>query len=454
MSAADAPAAAPRGRWIVCAALVAAAFLAWWLPADREVEQSLWRTYRITDAVRAIAVTACAAAGIYVVLGGGDRKRRVFRVVLAAISAGSCLALAEAPAVLFGHDYAKTFGTNPADTWLQIASGINRADPELIHIHNPNDTFEGDVAGNLAFLGLPGGKRYHVSLRYDRNGFRNDRDLDRADVAVIGDSFVEAAIVPAAETASRRLEAALGVPVANLGQEAYGLRQELAVLRRFGLPLRPRAVVWFLFGGNDLRDVPDYEQALESVAKGRPKRPLRDRAFIGNALLALSKFTTPARSEPSRQAVENSGLFAREDGTRERVYFDGPDEYDAHSWQVATETLSEAARLCRDADAKFLVVYVTRKLRVYRGHVEFAPGSELSGMEPGDLPSRMAEWAAQQGIAFLDLSPAMEREVAAGRHPYLVDDVHWNGRGHEIAAGEVAAALARLGWSAGEKKDR
>ncbi len=454
MNDAGTPVPASRGRSIACAVLVAAAVLAWWLPVDPDVEERLWRTYRVTDAIRAIAVTAIAAAGLYVVLGGGETRRRVFRVILATLSIGFCLLLVEIPAVVLRHDYAKTFGTNPADTWLQIASGINRADPELIHVHNPNDTFEGDVAGNLTYLGIPGGKRYRVSLRYDRNGFRNDRDLDRADVVVIGDSFVEAAIVPAAETASRRLEEKLGTTVANLGQEAYGLRQELAVLRRFGLPLRPRAVVWFLFGGNDLRDVPDYEEALRSAQKGRPARPLRDRAFIGNALLALSSFTTPARSEPSREALANSGTFTREDGTRERVYFDGGDEYDAHSWQVATETLAEAARLCREADAKFVVVYVTRKLRVYRGHVEFEPGSELPALDPGDLPSRMAQWTARQGIAFVDLSPALEREVAAGRHPFLVDDVHWNGRGHEIAAEEVALALKRLGWSAAEKKER
>ena len=47
------------------------------------------------------------------------------------------------------------------------------------------------VEGNLVRLGIPNPGKYAVDVRYDRNGFRNDREYERAEIAMVGDSFVE-----------------------------------------------------------------------------------------------------------------------------------------------------------------------------------------------------------------------------------------------------------------------
>jgi hypothetical protein len=38
------------------------------------------------------------------------------------------------------------------------------------------------------------------------------------------------------------------------------------------------------------------------------------------------------------------------------------------------------------------------------------------------------------GIAFVDLTPELEAEVASGHNVYFPDDAHWNTAGHEIAS--------------------
>jgi len=52
--------------------------------------------------------------------------------------------------------------------------------------------------GNLGeMLCLPPREVQPYELRYDRYGFRNDTDLVKADIAVIGDSYVESPYAPA-----------------------------------------------------------------------------------------------------------------------------------------------------------------------------------------------------------------------------------------------------------------
>jgi acetyltransferase AlgX (SGNH hydrolase-like protein) len=114
--------------------------------------------------------------------------------------------------------------------------------------------------------------------------------------------------------------------------------------------------------------------------------------------------------------------------------------------------LAEAGRLCREASARFVVFYIPRKFRIYRDHVRCAPDSAAVALEVNDVPARVTAWCQEQSIPFVDLSPALEREVATGRHPHFVDDVHWNARGHEIAAEQALAALERLGIRPGEEE--
>jgi hypothetical protein len=140
----------------------------------------------------------------------------------------------------------------------------NQLDEELLWIRRPHQHFSGEVAGDLVHrLGIPTERRYRVDVRYDSRGFRNPLEIDAASVVVIGDSFVEAGLVEEPALVSTRLAARFGVTVANLGQGGYGPQQELVVLRRYGVRLRPKVVLWFFFEGNDLLDVKRYERSLQ-----------------------------------------------------------------------------------------------------------------------------------------------------------------------------------------------
>ena len=96
-----------------------------------------------------------------------------------------------------------------------------------------------------------------IAYDSDENGFNNPRGLWRADsvdVALIGDSFVFGACVPARQhfLAIVRREFPRTISVSGLGN---GPLTELAQVREYVSRVRPRHVLWFFFEGNDLEDL-------------------------------------------------------------------------------------------------------------------------------------------------------------------------------------------------------
>ena len=141
---------------------------------------------------------------------------------------------------------------------------IRVADPELTHIEPPHAHYAGTALGG-DFEGLYQVPRadqtqFHWDLTYDRNGFRNSVDLDKADTVVIGDSMAEGMTVSNMQVLTSVLQQLQGKVVANMGQYGYGPQQELVVLRRYGLPLHPNTVLWMFFEGNDLTDEINYRE--------------------------------------------------------------------------------------------------------------------------------------------------------------------------------------------------
>ncbi len=327
----------------------------------------------------------------------------------------------------------------------------NRPDPELIHLHKPGQRMVGETAGDLVgWLGIPERRRYHVDVQYDRRGFRNPDGIEQAGMIVIGDSFVEAGLVSRAELFSSRLAGSQGVPVANLGQSGYGPQQELIVLKRYGLPLRPKVVLWLFFEGNDLLDVSRYERSVrdwETTVKAN--HGFVSRSFTKNSLRVLRGFLQ-RRREDSAEAHRRSGRFRlRPD---EELYFAYPgsplSQEDEASLTKTKQILSEAARLSRAKGSRFVLVYLPITFRVYRDLCDFPKDGYGRTWTLNNLPERLQEWSKEQKIPFLDLTEPLKRAAARGELVYFPDDGHWNGRGNQVGAEAVERFIEENGWLA------
>jgi hypothetical protein len=90
----------------------------------------------------------------------------------------------------------------------------------------------------------------------DRHGFNNPPgvwDDPSLDVALLGDSFTQGACVDTSETVAAQIRHRRSA--ISLGVNGYGPLSELAILREYAAPLRPRHLVWLFFPGNDFLDL-------------------------------------------------------------------------------------------------------------------------------------------------------------------------------------------------------
>lgn len=408
-----------------------------------------WRHYGFAN-VAVNLVATFGALALWSIVSSREPRKRAARIALLTGSLALIVAVGEA-FTLFGHDYRATFGTWWHRTWLERAIASNLPDEELIHIHPPHLEVDTEVHGNLASLGIPDPPLHRVRVRYDHNGFRNATDLESADIVVIGDSFVEGALVPYDEIMTSRLAEDLGVTVANLGQAAYGPQQELIVLERYGLPLKPRVVVWCLFGGNDFQDVRIYEDALQNLDLLHAPARFVTRSLTRNALLKLARMTTPKPEARDDDAMSRHAWLPLADGTRELVYFAAETPVpSAHAEQVVTETLRTARQRVESAGGRFLVVYIPSKYDAYcRSIVPHNPREETMRRRSTICFTKTPLAFATAAIEDLEtrcLCGPLHDQARAGRPPYFPDDTHWNAHGHATAARAIAAHLRQRGW--------
>src|SRR5690606_3697868 len=136
-----------------------------------------------------------------------------------------------------------------------------RFDPELGFRRLPGQRWVQPARGDIEVQWtMPASWREPLTFTFDRTGYRNPDGRERADVVLIGDSYVEGWYVSDDDTVARRLEAELHAPVANLGVAGYGTLQQQRVVCGDALERHPRVLVWCFFEGNDLYDDQRFEK--------------------------------------------------------------------------------------------------------------------------------------------------------------------------------------------------
>jgi hypothetical protein len=332
--------------------------------------------------------------------------------------------------------------------WQQATSQF---DPELLFVRRPYLRLQGRTNGDMVdWLGIATSRTYEIDARYDRHGFRNASDLAEAEIVAIGDSFLEAGLVQFADLLTTRVGERLRAAVANLGQGAYAPQQELVVLRRYGLPLRPRLVLWFFFEGNDLTDVPRFEQwRREARESPEPVSSYADRSLVRNAVDTVRWRIRRKRDADALEATKRSCHPVTLPD--ERIYFAYPGKpltkSDDAALAVVERILLEASRASTSADAAFLLAFIPTKYRVYRGLCEFPPGAYGADWQLNDLPDRLSRWAQEHQVPFLDLTPPLVAAASRGELVYFADDGHWNASGPAVAADTISDYLTRTEWT-------
>ncbi|MCC6139217.1 MAG: PAS domain-containing protein [Nitrospira sp.] len=361
--------------------------------------------------------------------------------------------MAEVPVWLNLIDYRKTFGNASFLSWERPNYLPDR---ELLALPRPGATVKtmfgrGNIGEGIC---LPVRPAEPFDVKYDKNGFRNEPDLTEAEVAVIGDSYVESPMLPGSALATTRLAELSRGAVANLGQSGYGPQQELVVLKRYALSLHPKWIVWVFYEGNDLVDAQHYEERV-SFLNGTWNSMNRawDRSFTLNSLMALARWAHGCM--PNQRVAGNYGLIDGGDGREERVYFldhsssIAPTAQELEALQTTATALGEAYELARSQGAGFMVAFAPTKFRVYRDIVRFDGNAQgdLKWWVLNDLPERLHRLVADisPDIRYVDLTPALSAAAKTTPLVFIPDDTHWTADGHRVVAETLHHALTYTG---------
>jgi len=424
----------------------------WWQAASDKSVNKIFGIYSMRAFSTLVIISYILLWCIYVLIGRDTVARKVARAVLTTITLIVLGFFLELPAALNLIDYRRVI--SPPQSFLLTNvkpwdSPGNVLDDELIYIRRPHQTIGGEASGDLVnWLGISTRQRYHVNITYDSHGFRNDHDIDKASLALIGDSFVEGVLVPHQKLVSTQLSNAFGVEVANLGQSGYGPQQELIVLRRFGVKLSPKVVVWMFFEGNDLLDVARYEGLIANRKQIlHDRNSLFQRSFLRNVLYTLAGYTAPRVNKDTGEARRRSGQLKQ---TGETIYFAyaGTDlsQEELSSLKTTQDCLLKAQSISEESGAKLLLAYVPTKYRVYRDLCDFPQDGYGRTWKLNNLPSQFESWSKEHGIAFIDLTSALRKSAADGELVYFPDDGHWNSNGQTVVAQTLEKLIRAAGW--------
>jgi len=314
----------------------------------------------------------------------------------------------------------------------------------------------------------------------DAEGFFNKENIDRADVVVVGDSFVGATRVPYDMMWVQQLGEKLGRPVANLGVPYYGATQELVVLKKYGLKKNPKLVVWAYFEGNDIWESERHEKYLVSgkdwvdfqCELNTGPKPAHYKRPIVRLLLALAGARQEGRRlrdefNPVRYKVgEEERLTSIVFSYTSRLALSREELEEQPGCKPAIEAICEAKRLCDEAGVEFLLVYIPAKAHVYwpliKDRIDAVAFYRYVRQYRGGETEEDAEkfWQklndnmdVQRDLIkellpeknFLDVTGPFRKKVVAGEKMFYVYDTHFSQTGNKFCAETVKRCVEERG---------
>jgi lysophospholipase L1-like esterase len=291
------------------------------------------------------------------------------------------------------------------------------------------------------------GRDFSAAFQTDGYGFRNAWPWpERADIVVVGDSFVFGYGVEDTEAWPALLAQALPqTRLINLGLVGASPQQYLRVYETFGASLQPKVIIVGLLLINDFSGAAEFAQwvsshTTEHILVWRNQRitlTLSDPvASIKSVLRRYSYVYNLVRNTYRAWSTINLELT---DGGRLQLvpeqFGDAVDmgQPERREFQLVLQALVDLQALARQQGASVLVVFQPSKEEVYL---------PLLGKPVADLSAPLRVALDAHGIAYLDLTAAFEQCARAGNRLFFEVDGHANKQGNQLIAQAVLAHLS------------
>jgi hypothetical protein len=298
------------------------------------------------------------------------------------------------------------------------------------------------VSESLAAHRLTPGQDYGRGLRGNSLGYPGP-DFVRAKrpgvfrIAALGDSFAVGPVVAWEENYLTRLEKQLpATEIYNFGVSGTGPREYALVLRQDVWQFQPDLVLLSVFVGNDI---------TETMATPRRLDPRQHAVYLlltRGWRLARAPGSPAPGTDPAVPPLSEAAFRAIE-ARRLAVCLDPPPPGLERKWQQALRYLSRVVDDCRDHGVPLAVVLIPDEFQINPDVLELARSEANVARHAVDLAGpqrRLARFFSERAVPCLDLQPAL----AATSGTYALRDTHWNRRGNELAAEDIATWLPQF----------
>lgn len=332
----------------------------------------------------------------------------------------------------------------------------------------------------------PTGRDDSFAYRFvtDDHGFPNEPAAwqEQYDIVIAGDSFT---IRTAPTTWIERLEQHAGQEILTLGAPSWSTLNEAEAIRQFGLDKNPKFVLVMFFEGNDIINTQQYLERRDSGLDWREYDmqgvSLYRRLLTPHVVAYLWQQLFP----PEPEAIPDYRypvVASTEAGLIETVFKDIhllPLSADYETLAASDEftavksTLIALNQEVNAQGAQLVLVYIPSKEHVLwsriwdpedvnnvlertvtvtlsegdSGHLQWEP-NYLSFDKFGETNQAqerlMADFTAEAGIHFLNLSPLFWEKSIQNGELYHYGDPHWNQAGNDLAADAIWAFLQGL----------
>jgi len=298
-----------------------------------------------------------------------------------------------------------------------------------------------------------------VARQMDDAGFLNPaRGSDRsgADVIMIGDSFTAGTLVAPKDTFAAQLEKQTSLMTYNLGVGGIGPYEELELLRKFGLVLKPSIVVMNIYEGNDLRDILRYHDFVSNGIDRSSRKRLGGvfamsyaLAYLKSGVELVFKRFKKRKKIDFRYTVDVEGIRTAMNVTNsdiDEVKHARRIENGDISLDLFVEPLEAFVDLAAEHGFIPVVTLLPSAHTGYINSVRFEDalvGREVAGFSQAQR-TWLAENAERIGYRFIDVVPTFQEQVKSGPVAFFPANVHFTQVGHSIVARALGTELRKL----------
>jgi len=286
-----------------------------------------------------------------------------------------------------------------------------------------------------------------LTLRYNKEGFRNPPGLKDWEVVVAGDSFTETGYLPEETIFTSVAAARSGLRIKNLGLCNTGPFTHVEYLKHFGAAPSCKIAVLAFFEGNDINDavVEMRDRETFRTTGVRPYRQLGPQTSFLKAVYQRAKTRVHfAEKRTYRNATLTAGGKELPITLQPPPMPPDPQTLSPERKQLIAQFLDEWRDAVQKQGMTPWLLYLPINNRTYHGlwHAEPNLEEEAKSWVPNELPSMIQTLCLERSIAFVDAYPALRAAAEQGTLVYNpIFDTHLNAEGSRLVGEVLATAL-------------